>query len=93
MITKDDEAAKLVASAMQVLTTLLDPDMMVELNDIMAEPDEPSARALLVDLQARFERQLVGSGISQEAAAGHAKLVTQRIGDAWTTLHQSQGEA
>lgn len=92
MITKDDEA-KLVASAMQVLGVLFGPDMLSGLNTVIAEPDEPTARALLVDMQARFQHQLVENGLTHEAAAGHAKLVSQRIGDAWTTLHQFHGEA
>jgi hypothetical protein len=74
----------------KLLGDLIDGDTLPELVTIMAEPDEPEARALISVMQTRIERRLTDEGLSQDVAAQKSSKIVQGIAEAWSNLHQKR---
>ena len=77
----------------ELLGDLIDGDTLPELVTIMAEPDEPEARARISAMQNRIERRLTDEGLNHDVAAGRAYQVAQGIGEAWTAQHRPKDRA
>jgi hypothetical protein len=78
---------------LEKLGELIDGDTLAELVAVMAELEEPEARALIAAMRKRIERRLTDEGMKKRAAASHVNQLAQGIADAWTTLHGRKDRA